>query len=332
MHRSGAFPAAMDIVAIDIGGTHARFALARTEGRRIAHLSDALVVKAAEYEGLDAAWRAYEQALGRPLPRAAGIGVAALVGDGPVRLTNNSWAIDRTELTDRLGLDRCTLVNDFAAIAHAVDAFGAEHFRHLCGPDLPLPRKGIISIVGPGTGLGVAQLLRTGDSSHVIPTEGGHIGFAPADAFEERLLARLRAQYGRVSAERIVSGPGLADIAARLAEGEGQVYEPESDRALWSRALDGSDPLASAALDRFCLSLGSVAGDIALAHGARAVVIAGGLGLRLAGHLPRSGFAERFAAKGRYAAHMATIPVKIVTHPEPGLFGAAAAFVAEHGA
>ena len=106
---------------------------------------------------------------------------------------------------------------------------------------------------------------------------------------------------------------------------------PEGDdTALWTRALAGEDTLLLRALDRFCLSLGSVTGDLALAHGPGSVVLAGGLGQRLTEILPQSGFAERFAAKGRYEALMASVPVKIITHPEPGLFGAAAAFAREH--
>jgi glucokinase len=98
------------------------------------------------------------------------------------------------------------------------------------------------------------------------------------------------------------------------------------EKALWTAAMDGTDSLAAAALDRFCLTLGAVAGDLALAQGAAAVAIGGGLGFRLAGHLPRSGFRDRFIAKGRFERRMDALPVKLITHPQPGLFGAAAAF------
>ena len=130
--------------------------------------------------------------------------------------------------------------------------------------------------------------------------------------------------------ERVVSGPGLAAIHELLARAEGCLVDRRDDKALWAAALNGGDRLAAAALDRFCLTLGSVAGDLALAHGPGAVVIAGGLGQRLAGHLPRSGFADRFVAKGRLATLMSHVPVRIVTHPQPGLYGAAAAFAREH--
>ena len=188
----------------------------------------------------------------------------------------------------------------------------------------------MIGIVGPGTGLGVAHILRREGRNHVIESEGGHVDFAPLDTLEDAILARLRKRHRRVSLERIVSGPGLAVIHEALATIEGRAIQRIDDKSLWTLALDGSDSLAAAALDRFCMSLGSVAGDIALAQGATAVVIAGGVGLRLADHLPRSGFAQRFAAKGRFEAMMAAIPVKLITYSQPGLYGAAAAFAAEH--
>ena len=138
-------------------------------------------------------------------------------------------------------------------------------------------------------------------------------------------------RHNRVSVERVVAGPGLAAIHATLAEIKGVAAPAQTDQALWTSALAGHDPLAAAALDRFCLSLGAVAGDIVLTHGGfDGVVIAGGLGLRLERDLPRSGFAQRFVAKGRFATLMAQVPVKLLTYPQPGLYGAAAAFAQEH--
>jgi len=318
------------IVAIDIGGTHARFALAQVEAGRVLSLGDVCTLRTADHSSLQSAWEAYEAAAGLPLPNAAAIALAGPVQGERLRLTNNEWVIRPASIPSTLGAERYTLVNDFGAVAHAVAQLGGEHFSHLCGPDRPLPEEGVISIVGPGTGLGVAQLLRLAGRYRVVETEGGHIGFAPADEIEERLLARLRLRYGRVSAERVASGPGLANLYEALAEIEGEEARFDDNEALWAAAVAGEDGLAAAAFDLFCRSLGAVAGDIALAQGAGAVVIGGGLGLRLAGHLPRSGFRDRFIAKGRFERHMDGIPVKIVTYGQPGLFGAAAAFAAEH--
>lgn len=320
----------MEIVAVDIGGTHARFALANIEDGRVTHLGEATTLKTAGHASLQTAWETYGAQLGRPLPRAAAIAVACPITGEILKLTNNPWIIRPARIGQELGVDRFTLINDFGAVGHAVSHAPPEHLSHICGPDRALGDNEVIGIVGPGTGLGVAHVLRRAGQNHVIESEGGHIDFAPLDAFEDAMLARLRQSYRRVSAERIISGPGLAVIHEALATIEGRSIQRIDDKSLWTLALDGADSLAAAALDRFCMSLGSITGDIALAQGATAVVIAGGVGLRLADHLPHSAFAQRFTAKGRFEAMMATIPVKLITHPQPGLYGAAAAFAEEH--
>jgi glucokinase len=319
----------MQVVAVDIGGTHARFAIAEVEGGRVVALGEPSTQKTAGHASLQAAWEAFGAEIGKPLPRAAAIAVAAPVSD-VVKLTNNSWIIRRAELKAQLDVDDFVLINDFGAVGHAVAQVPAEMFEHLTGPDVSLPERGVITIVGPGTGLGVAQILREKAGYHVLETEGGHPDFAPLDSFEDTLLHRLRKVHGRVSSERVAAGPGIVAIYETLAAIEGRTIAPQDDTAIWKAALDGSDPLAHAALDRFCLSLGAVAGDRALAQGGKGVVIAGGLGLRIKDHIARSGFAERFAAKGRFRSMMEAIPVKLITHPQPGLFGAAAAFAQEH--
>jgi glucokinase len=320
----------MEIVTADIGGTHARFALADVANGGVTNLGEAVTFKTAEHASLHTAWESFGRKLGRALPRAAAIAVACPVTGETLELTNNPWIIRPARIGEKLGVDRFTLINDFGAVGHAVVRVGDEHFRHLCGPDVPLPHKGVISVVGPGSGLGVAHVLRSESRDHVIETEGGHIDYAPVDTIEDTILSRLRRRFGRVSTERIVSGPGLANIYEALAAIDGSAVQISDDKALWSAGLSGEDSLAVAALNRFCLILGSVAGNIALAHGAKAMVIAGGLGLRIADILPRSGFSGRFTAKGRFEPMMSALPVKIITHPQPGLLGAAAAFVQEH--
>lgn len=319
------------LVAADIGGTHARFALAEVADGRVLSLAEPVKLKTADYASLQTAWDAFGRALDAPLPRAAAIAVASPVGADSIKLTNNRWVIEPARLRGALEVEHCTLVNDFGAVAHAVAQLPPEDFAHLAGPNVALPHEGVVSICGPGTGLGVAAVLREGGRYHVLSTEGGHIDFAPLDPVDDAMLARLRRALTRVSVERIVSGQGIVAIHETLAALEGRAAEPLDDRAIWASALDGSDSLAVAALDRFCMALGAVAGDLALAHGAKGVAIAGGLGLRLRDHLPRSGFAARFTAKGRFAPLMARIPVKLITHAEPGLYGAAAAFAREHG-
>lgn len=320
----------MEVVAVDIGGTHARFAIAEVERGRVVTLAEPITQKTAEHASFQTAWEDFGRQLGRPLPHAAALSVAMPVGGDILKFTNNPWILRPGLIPERLQVEQYTLINDFAAVAHAVAQVGAEHFVHLCGPDVELPEHGAITICGPGTGLGVAQLFRAPDRYHVIATEGGHLDFAPLDQFEDRLLARLRAAHGRVSAERVTAGPGIVAIYETLAEIEGRAVQRLDDRTIWQCALDGSDAIAVAALDRFCLSLGAVAGDLALAHGPTGVVIAGGLGLRLKDRLLQSGFEQRFTAKGRFQSLMKSVPVKLITHPQPGLFGAAAAFAQEH--
>lgn len=320
----------MNVVAVDIGGTHARFALAEVGGGRVQALGEPVTLKTAEHASFQTAWEAFAAMQTGPLPRAAAIAIACPIKGEVLQLTNNPWIIRPALIPEKLGVDAHVLVNDFEAVGHAVAQVGADELHHICGPDEPLPEHGIISIVGPGTGLGVGQLFRDGADYHVIACEGGHVDFAPLDSIEDAILADLRKTFRRVSVERIVSGPGLAAIHAVLARLEGRAIPERDDKQLWQAALDGSDSLAAAALDRFCLTLGAVAGDCALINGPTAVVIAGGVGLRLKDHLPRSGFAERFAAKGRFETLMRSIPVKLITHPQPGLFGAAAAFAREH--
>ncbi|MBP7136440.1 MAG: glucokinase [Sphingomonadaceae bacterium] len=319
-----------EIVAVDIGGTHARFALARIDDGRVIELAEAATLKTAEYASFETAWEDFGRFIGSPLPTATAIAVAALVQADIIHFTNNPWIIRPPLICEKLGVEAFSLVNDFEAVGHAVAQVEEASFQHLCGPNVALADKGTISVIGPGTGLGVAHVFRDGTDYRVQATEGGHIGFAPLDTIEDQILAHLRKSYRRVSVERVVSGPGLVDIYEALAAIEGQTIRRFEDKPLWQLGLSGEDRLAAAAVDRFCLTLGSVAGDIALAQGGSGVVIAGGLGLRINDALLQSGFAERFRAKGRFEDMMSRIPVKLITHPQPGLFGAAAAFAMEH--
>lgn len=319
-----------EVVAVDVGGTHARFALAKLEDGRVAALGETCTLKTADHASMQIAWKTFGDHIGQPLPPAAAIAFAGPVDGEFLKLTNNPWVIRPALISEKLGVERYTLINDFGAVAHAVAQLGGSEFRHLCGPDEPLPEVGVVSIVGPGTGLGVAQLIRNDGGYRVVETEGGHVDFAPLDSLEDAILERLREHYRRVSVERVASGMGLRNIYYALAELKGIATPHREEKALWQAALAGEDPLAAAALDRFCLSLGAFSGDVALAHGADAVVIAGGLGLRVADHLLRSGFRDRFIAKGRFERRMEKLPVKIITHSQPGLYGAAAAFAREH--
>ncbi len=328
---------ARDLVVVDIGGTHARFAIASIGDDGTISLDTPETLHTADHASFQTAWEAFRTRKGGTLPPAVSMAIAGPVGspgnlEPVIRFTNNPWIIRPALIPEKLDVTHYTLVNDFAAVAHAVARADDSQFMHLAGPEEPLGRDGTISVLGPGTGLGVAHLYRSGSSYRVQATEGGHIDFAPLDSIEDEILARLRRRHNRVSVERVVAGPGIVDIYQALAALENR-SEPERDAIeIWDLGTSGADSLAAAAVDRFCLALGSVAGDLALAQGGFAgVVIAGGLGYRIRNTLLASGFAARFKAKGRFESLMAGIPVKLIVHPQPGLFGAAAAFASEHG-
>jgi glucokinase len=318
------------IAVADVGGTHARFALAEIEDGRVLSLDEPVTLKTAEHASFQLAWQEFGRRKQIDLPNELAIAFAGPIGGELLKLTNNPWVIRPSLIKQRLDVDRYVVVNDFGAVGYAVATLPDDQFRHICGPDRSLPSEGVISIVGPGTGLGVAALLRTGDHYEVIETEGGHVDFAPLDGLEDRILAELRRNFRRVSVERIASGRGLWNLYEALGAINGLDLQFHDDKQLWAAALNGSDGLALAALDRLCLTLGAVAGDMALAQGATGVVIAGGVGLRIADYLPQSGFRDRFIAKGRLERRMDEMPVRLITYPQPGLFGAAAAFARDY--
>lgn len=317
----------MEIVVGDIGGTHARFAVARIADAGRPEIGPMKRYRTRDYDGLPAAWARFEAEHGAPLPRRASLAVAAPIEGEVLRFMNSEWRIPRFGLTEELGLSHLTLLNDFGAVAHAVSVLGSDELEHITGPGA-LAEDGVVTVLGPGTGLGVSILSRRGGKATVIETEGAHIAFAPLDPQEEELSDRLIERYGRASIERVVSGPGLIDIYAHL----GGSTDLDANRAgdLWSAAIDGSDAVAAHALDLLVRCFGAAAGDLSLAHGAMGVAITGGLANRIVHLLRGPMFAARFTAKGRYRERMQRVPVVLATYPEPGLLGAAVAFQREH--
>lgn len=308
------------LVAADIGGTHARFALAELRPGQRPALGEMRRYRTREHDGLASAWRAFARDSGGTLPGAAAIGVAAPIDGEVLRFVNSHWVIDRSRVAAELGLERVLWLNDFGAVSHAVSVLGPEELVPLTEPDDPLPGR-VTTVMGPGTGLGVAILLHD-ESIAVIETESAHIGFAPLNPEEQRIAELLTERYGRASVERIVSGPGLIELYRALGGGEWDIGDAGG---LWSAALEGR-PVAADALDLLVKCFGSAAGDIALAHGAGRVVITGGLANRLVDKLRSPLFLGRFKAKGRYRGRMERVAVQLATYPEPGLLGAAVAF------
>lgn len=321
------------IIAADIGGTNARFARATIEGGRMPRLGTVRKYKVADYASLQECWAAFRADEARDgagaLPAIASIAFATAIGRDEIKLTNSSWVIRPATLAADLGLTKVRLINDFEAVAHAVSRLPDENLPLLFGEDKPFPRDGGVTVLGPGTGLGVALIAFDASEPHILATEGGHVDFAPHDELEDRILEQLRKKFLRVSSERIVSGPGLNNLYQALATISRDRVVLMDDATLWQVALEGTDGGARTALERFCLCYGAVAGDLALAHGPHAVVLAGGLTQRMRDVLLQSGFHARFKAKGRFESLMATIPVRLALHDEIGLFGAAAAAIRE---
>ncbi len=314
----------------DIGGTNARFALTDLSAPtpQVLH---AKTLNAAEFASLQHAAEHYLAGVGVK-PRHAAFALACPVNGEEIRLTNRAWSFTRTELKRALDVERLHLLNDFGAVAWSVPGLGANEHVALHGDESGL--HGPVTVIGPGTGLGVAMLV--GDEKNgwqVVETEGGHISFA-ALGDEEIAIARwFTARFGRVSNERLLCGSGLSHIDAVLRgavdHATGQHHALREPGDIVTAALEGHDLAARRTLARFCAVLGSVAGDAALIHGARTVMIAGGIVPRFVPFLRSSAFRERFLAKGRFAQYLESVNIRVITHHGPGLLGAAVALRAQ---
>lgn len=309
----------------DVGGTNARFALTDL-ATDAAEVIEPRTLATAEFASLQHAAEHYLAEVGAT-PHSAAIAVASPVHGEEIRLTNRAWSFTRGELKQALGLRQLSVINDFGAVSWAIPALQPHEYVTLHGRD-ETPLKGPVSVIGPGTGLGVAMLV--GDAKRgwdVVETEGGHVSFAPLGD-EETMIARwLTARFGRVSTERVLCGAGLSHIDAILrSDGSAPHDVALRDPAeIVAAALEGHDVSARRALARFCAVLGSVAGDAGLIHGARTVMIAGGMVPRFIPFLRSSAFRERFLAKGRFVAYLESMTIRVITHPNPGLLGAAVA-------
>ncbi len=309
----------------DIGGTNARFALTDLASDA-PQVIEPKALATAEFASLQHAAEQYLADVGAK-PDSAAIAVASPVQGEEIRLTNRAWSFTRGELKNALGLRQLSVINDFGAVSWAIPALGPDDYMTLHGRD-DAPLKGPVSVLGPGTGLGVALLVGDGRRGwNVVETEGGHVSFAPLGE-EETMIARwLTARFGRVSTERVLCGSGLSHIDAILRTNGAAPHDValRDPAEIVAAALEGHDVSARRALARFCAVLGSVAGDAGLIHGARTVMIAGGMVPRFMPFLRSSAFRERFLAKGRFVAYLESMTIRVITHPNPGLLGAAVA-------
>jgi len=310
----------------DIGGTNARFALERGPGS----IDETETLACADYPRFQDAALAYLERRG-PLGTAvrhAAIAIANPVEGDHVKMTNHCWEFSLQAARAELGLDTLLAVNDFAALAMAVPQLNASELRQVGGGAPAI--DGVIGLVGAGTGLGVAGLLPAQGRWTVLQSEGGHVAFSPADRREQDILAYCWQRWEHVSAERLVSGPGLALIHEALNARAGLAAAPLEPAAIVERALLGSDPLCVETLDVFCAMLGTVAANVAVTLCARGgIYIGGGVVPRLGEWFARSSFRARFENKGRFSNFAARIPCFVIHAPYPALAGAAA-MLAEH--
>lgn len=321
----------MSILVGDIGGTHCRLALARVAGEGIA-LEQATRFTHVRHAGLEAILGQYLKELaraGQPRPTRASLAVAGPTDGRHVHFTNLDWRIDADALAGELGLERVDLVNDFTAVGWGLNALQERDLRFLQAGH---PEAADVRVaVGAGTGLGVSLCVPRQGHHQPLPTEGGHMGFAPLDEEQDRLLGFMRGLYGRVSAERVVSGPGIVDLyrfCAREAElaAPPLLAEPVPAQAISQAALKAGDPVAARAMRLFARIYGQVAGDVALLARARGgVFLAGGIPPKVLPLLEGPEFLAGFHAKGRFGPWMREVPVAVVLDTDIGLRGAALA-------
>ncbi len=306
----------------DIGATNARFAVVSPDGG----LQRPRVLACDDYPTIHGAIAAYlEDEL--PLTDVRRVETAALAIAGPVTgdqvaLTNHPWSFSIDELRRHLKVERLHVLNDFAAVARAMPHLAADE-RTQIGGGQPLP-DAPVGVLGPGSGLGVCGLVRTPDGWLPLPGEGGHTTMAPTCTRESAVLDRMRARHDHVSAERVLSGPGLVDLYTTLAEIDGVPAASYTAPQITSPEVCDTDRYCGEAVGMFCAMLGTVAGNLALTLGARGgIYVAGGIVPKLGARFAASAFRDRFESKGRLRPYLAKIPTYVVTHPFPAFLGLA---------
>ena len=309
----GSSPAPNTRLVADIGGTNARFALiedGRTTGER--------TLLARDHPGLAEAMRAY---LGERRVREAVVAVATPVSGDLVRFTNSPWSFSIEATRQALGLEKLWVINDFVAQALALPRLAESELRRFGGGE-PVPGRPKL-ILGPGTGLGVGALVPVGSRWVPLPSEGGHIAFAPADAREAAILDVLRRRFGRVSIARI--GPGILNLAQALAEVRGERLDATTPEEVTRRAAGDGCPICAEAVRLFSRILGAAAGDLALVVLALGgVYVAGDLCRKLGGLFDIGEFRSTFESKGRFQPLLAAVPTYLILREQTGLLGAAA--------
>ncbi|MBC7983623.1 MAG: glucokinase [Candidatus Obscuribacterales bacterium] len=306
----------------DIGGTNARFALL-VDGE----IRASKVLACTEYPDFSLAVDAYldTQAKQYSRPIEAAFAVAAPIVADHIAMTNHTWSFSVAALRARLELRRLIVLNDFTALAMAVPHLPTRELEKIGGGQAINQRP--IALLGPGTGLGVSGLIPADSRWIPIQGEGGHVTMGASDIKEAAVLEVLRARFAHISAERVISGPGLFLLYEALCTVEGvapQVLQPARVAEL---GLTNANTQCRAALEMFCAMLGTVAGNLALTLGAHGgVYIGGGIVPRFGNFFAASSFRQRFEAKGRYANYLAAVPVFVIHSALPAFIGLARTF------
>ncbi len=307
----------------DIGGTNARFALLDGMERR-----DEIVLACADYPDLVSAAEEYLQRVGaknsgRPLE--AALAIAGPVTGDIIRMTNHVWQFSAAHTRQQLRLRRLIVLNDFTALAMAV--------RHLKGSDLEQVGGGKaqpnapIAVIGPGTGLGVSGLVPNGQHWIPLQGEGGHVTLSVMNERELAVLQQLQQRFSHVSAERVLSGPGLVTLYDALCGVEGVVAEVLTPPEITKRAKEGTCRLCFETVSMFCALLGTMAGNLVLTLGALGgAYIGGGIAPGLGAMFTSSRFRDRFEDKGRFTDYVARVPTFVIRAELPALLGLASAF------
>lgn len=324
----------MNVLAGDIGATHARLALVRIEagGRRI--LAEARY-ESRRFDGVEPILREFVQGLPEAPDRAC-LGIPGPVVEGVARLPILGWEVRRDSLAEAADVPDLRIMNDFEALAHSLPLLGEEDLSTLQegAPPAPGTEPGTLALVGAGTGLGHAYLTWDGARYRVRPAEGGHADFAPRSELEWALRQHLAERHGRVSCERVVSGPGLVDTYRFLVETGRAAGSPETAAALEredpgevvsSRGMAGTDEAAVRALDLFVSAYGAQVGNVALILRAEGgVFLGGGVAPQVLDKLREGPFLEAFVDKGRLSHLLERIPVRVILNRDAGVLGAAA--------
>lgn len=302
----------------DIGATNARFALVNGDGT----LSRSADLVCRDHATVADAIENYLETVESAAPAAAVLAVATSPHGDSVSFTNNPWSFSVAELSLRLGIRQLHVINDFHANALALPHLASEDVHKVGGGKIVA--RAPMGVLGPGSGLGVSAAVFAGAGYHALSGEGGHVTMAPMDERESAVLALLRDRLGHVSAERVLSGPGLINLYRALCELDGKEAVDLSAAQITQAGAVGACGYAGAAVEMFCAMLGTVAGNLALTLGARGgIYIAGGIVPRLLDTFARSQFRARFEDKGRFRGYVAEIPTFVITRRHAALLGAA---------